>query len=84
MKTNKSPRWIAFKIKKKLGRTSIYAVVSKASKLELGEIKWCSSWRQYAFYPNELTFYEQTCLRDIAKFLDMLTNVRIKKREAGS
>lgn len=41
----------------------------------LGMVKWFAKWRKYAFYPrdDEPTVYEQTCLREIAKFIEDLT-----------
>lgn len=42
----------------------------------LGEIKWRSGWRRYAFFPSKDTLYESQCLRDIADFLDKLMRSR--------
>jgi len=41
----------------------------------LGTIKWFAKWRKYSFYPrdDEPTVYEQTCLRDIASFIETKT-----------
>jgi len=65
-------KWVEFKLKRKCDKTDIYSVVSRISHIELGEIKWSCSWRQYAFFPIGFTLYEETCLRDIADFLVLL------------
>jgi hypothetical protein len=39
----------------------------------LGEVRWYSPWRQYAFYPTSLSLFEKECLRDIADFCESKT-----------
>lgn len=52
------------------GKTQIWKVRSKSRHgLVLGEIKWKSSWRKYAFYPESETLYDPGCLRYIAQAL---------------
>lgn len=43
---------------------------------ELGEVKWFGRWRRYAFFPQEGTIYEQSCLRKIADFCEGQTQRR--------
>lgn len=48
--------------------------------LILGEIKWYSQWRCYAFFPTTGTLYEKRCLRDIANFCEKATaDHRVRK-----
>ena len=39
----------------------------------LGVVRWFSRWRKYAFYPRDLCVFEETCLRDIAQFIEERT-----------
>jgi hypothetical protein len=41
----------------------------------IGYIKWFGRWRKYGFFPKPDTIYEETCLREIAHFGQMLTHV---------
>jgi hypothetical protein len=66
---------IAFLAKSKSCKTDIYQVISKEGIL-LGDIKWCARWRKYAFYPDNDTVFEQTCLNDIAEMLEILKQRR--------
>ena len=36
----------------------------------LGQVKWFGRWRRYSFFPTSETVYEQTCLREIAQFIE--------------
>jgi len=38
--------------------------------VELGIIKWWCGWRRYVFFPEEGTFYEPGCLREMADFCE--------------
>jgi hypothetical protein len=64
---------ITFFDKTPSGKTGIWWVWSDYHSergFVLGEIKWFSHWRKYAFFPYADTLYEQTCLREIAQFID--------------
>ncbi len=41
----------------------------------LGLVKWFPRWRKFCFFPreDEPTVYEETCLRDIASFMETRT-----------
>ena len=71
-------KWIYFLLKSKTEKTAIYSVLSKEGDFLLGEIKWFSRWRKYAFFPTKDTVYESKCLTDIAVFLDDLMQKRKK------
>ena len=63
-------KWIEFIQMRHTGKTAVWDVVTKEGGGVLGEVKWFGRWRKYSFYPKPDTIYEQTCLRDIAAFID--------------
>jgi hypothetical protein len=66
-------------------KTNIYEVLEKGGGLtaRLGEIRWFGRWRKYAFYPADATIYEETCMRDIAQFIEEETKARRAKKKAA-
>ena len=64
-------RWCCVEERPPTGKTRRF-LVTDAGGNPLGDVKWFSAWRRYAFYPGRLTVYEPTCLRDIATFIDGL------------
>lgn len=57
----------------KSGKTKIFEVVSKNDEqTSLAIIKWHPTWRRYALFPKQDTFWEKGCLRFITKFLEKL------------
>ncbi len=76
-------KWLTFSepMASKSGKTSIWALYSGKddSDLWIGEIKWFSRWRRYAFFPDRDTIYEQDCLRDIAQFCEDKTREHKKR-----
>jgi hypothetical protein len=66
--------WIKFIEKESKPKTKVYAVMSKCSDCELGEIKWYPSWRHYCFFPTlELeTVHSDRCLLSISQFITKL------------
>ncbi len=68
----------------KSGKTRIWSVLADAhieSPYSLGDIKWESAWRRYAFHPARGTFYEWDCQRKIADFCEEQT-VKLRKKWA--
>ena len=69
-------RWIEFEVIEPpedlnyKPKTQRWAVQTKDTYLQLGIVRWHNSWRKYAFFPYEGTLFEQTCLRDIANFIE--------------
>lgn len=51
------------------GKTMLWDVLAKAGGV-LGEVKWFGRWRKYSFYPAPDCVFEQTCLRDLAQFIE--------------
>jgi hypothetical protein len=73
----KEGRWIRF-----IPVGNEYLVIAKEDEILLGIIEWFPKWRRYVFAPSSYTVFEQTCLRDIARFLDELREARnIKGRD---
>ena len=75
-------KWINFVLAKQGEKTNVWQVKTKDNFDILGEIKWFSRWRRYAFFPYSVTIYEQDCLRDIANFIEEQMNCR-KQGAAG-
>ena len=63
-------KWINFVLIKEGKKTNVWLVVPNEGRERLGEIKWFSHWRKYAFFPLPDTVYEDDCLKDIAEFID--------------
>lgn len=74
-------KWIDFVQMGRTDKTLIWDVVTKDG-VVLGQIKWFGRWRKYSFYPKPETIYEQTCLRDIAAFIDSEMLIRREASEA--
>ena len=55
------------------GKTWIWPIATKPRGAMLGEVRWFSRWRRYAFFPLPGTVFEQDCLRDIAEFCELQT-----------
>jgi len=41
--------------------------------IAVGQVRWFSRWRQYAFFPITDTVFEEDCLREIANFVERET-----------
>lgn len=54
-------------------KTDAFEVWSIYENTSLGIIKWKANWRKYAFFPYVQTCFEQTCMRDIADFIEKET-----------
>ena len=69
-------KWISFRFysKSQSGKTNIWHVGNLDGHF-LGKIKWNPGWRKYEFLPtiDVQTGYEETCLRDIADFIQEKT-----------
>jgi hypothetical protein len=55
------------------GKTCIWKVTTVEGTQLLGEVRWYSPWRKYAFFPRAGTLYEQDCLRVIANMIEQKT-----------
>lgn len=61
------------------GKTQVWRVLSKRTGLELGRIRWMSSWRQYVFDPEWETTFNRTCMLDVVDFIQQLMDDRNAK-----
>jgi hypothetical protein len=50
-------------------KTKVWEVVSKTSGDRLGVIKFFGRWRQYTFFPEKETAWNNQCLLDVSGFL---------------
>ena len=68
-------KWIEIKeIPNPKRKTKAFAVHTNYDEKELlGMIRWFAGWRKYCFFPIHQTFYEWSCLRDIAEFIESET-----------
>jgi hypothetical protein len=57
-------------------KTKNINVVSKNSRLAIGEIKWYGPWRQYTFFPEPDTIWNVDCLNSINEVIRMLMDER--------
>lgn len=75
--------WIFFVKTGDTGKTYIYEVFSKEGGMILGEVKWFSNWRKYAFFPKANCLFEEKCLQDIIDFLKKLMLERKIQKQQG-
>ena len=71
------PRWIRIEERPTCathGRRS-WIVLARQDGFCLGEVVWYPQWRRFIFSPTELSCvaFEETCLRDIAEFVEART-----------
>jgi hypothetical protein len=70
------PGWLKFEPVQGLRserKTGIWRVGSQSGGLPLGEVRWLSGWRKYAFYPAKGSAFEADCLRELANFCERVT-----------
>ena len=74
-------KWIRFEFCRNSdsGKTRIYDVVNKEFEIRFGTVSWYGPWRKYAFFPYEDMVFEQDCLNDVARFLNVLMEERERK-----
>ena len=72
--------WIYFDHIEDKPKTSVWAVRTKSDNTIIGKIKWFTSWRTYAFFPEEATVYEPDCLEVILRFIENLMDERKIRR----
>ena len=72
-------KWITYYLTKQGKRTNVWHVMTKYDILCLGEIRWLSRWRTYAFFPSPDIVLEDDCLFDIANFIKRQMDERKSK-----
>lgn len=50
--------------------TNTYEVIAQDTQFLLGVINGYTAWRKYVFNPTDKTLYEETCLKEIAQFIE--------------
>ena len=50
-------------------KTIIWQVIAKDG-ADLGSVRWFGRWRKYCFFPAADCVFEETCLREIAQFIE--------------
>lgn len=54
-------------------KTKVWHVCSREDGLAIGTVQWFGRWRKYSFFPTSGMVFEQTCLREIADFIEKKT-----------
>lgn len=75
-----SGKWI---LVRKIGhteRTGIFSVETRDGQDRLGTVRWWAPWRKYSFFPDAGTLYEPMCLRDLANYVERLTQDHLNRR----
>ena len=70
-------KYIEFILCKRLPKTKVYNCFPKGKDWAIGTIKWYPPWRQYCFFPEGDTVFNNTCQNDIAEFL---TNLNLEHK----
>jgi hypothetical protein len=60
------------------GKTKTWVVQNRENGTILGRINWFGRWRKYVFEPKPDMVFEETCLRDIAQFIQQETTYQRK------
>lgn len=71
-----SKSYIEFELIEQKPKTMVFSVNNKKSEINLGTIKWFSSWRQYCFFPIEETIFSQGCMKEIQDYIQKLMEGR--------
>jgi len=58
-------------------KTPRFSVVTTGP-IVLGQVRFYPQWRKFCFFPEELTLFDEACLKDIAEFCH---NQNIVRRE---
>jgi hypothetical protein len=61
-------------------KTSVWFCLNIETGSVLGKVKYYPAWRQYCYFPQSATVFNDGCLRDIADFLGQLDADRKEKR----
>jgi len=57
---------------KNLKKTSVWNIISNLHGYNLGQVKWNPRWRQYCFFPDDVTVFNSDCLKSITSFIEKL------------
>ncbi|MDE1768910.1 MAG: hypothetical protein KGH62_06130, partial [Candidatus Micrarchaeota archaeon] len=65
-------KYIRFHVIEKKEKTKVYGVFTLTDDL-IGTIRWYPRWRQYSFFPDKETVWNNGCLRDLQNFIYQIT-----------
>lgn len=71
-------KYIHFVKVERKAKTSVWECRNNRSGSVLGIVKWYSQWREYCYFPYECSLYNDSCLNDIANFLNKITRAHKK------
>lgn len=71
-------KYLEFKLIEEKPKTKVYELLSKLHGFRLGIIKWYPNWRQYSFFPSQLTVFNNQCLNEIVSFISDLKKEKNK------
>lgn len=54
-------------------KTRMWTIQARDGGSYLGHVKWFGRWRKYCFFPAPECVFEQTCMREIADFIETKT-----------
>lgn len=57
-------------------KTFIWDCRNKRSGYSLGVVKWYGPWRQYCFWPNGFSIFNNGCLSDVMDFVNHVMSMR--------
>lgn len=61
-------------------KTKLFAVVGNQGDHLLGEVKWFARWRRYAFFPEQSSIFDASCLNEISGFIERQMEERTLQR----
>lgn len=76
MKFPKATQYLVFRLEYDTGKTLVVSVFSIHSGERLGVVKWFFRWRQYTFFPEAGTTFNERCLDDINGVMNRLMEER--------
>jgi len=72
-------KWVQFvEENTKSLKTRRWGVLAKDNGTKLGEVRWFSQWRQYAFFPEPRIVLAGSCFIDLAAFIKAVMDARRK------
>lgn len=60
-------------------RTKVFLVRTNKDSVLIATIKWHPGWRNFSFFPEPGTIWEENCLDEIIKFLGAIKDLHGKK-----
>ena len=76
---NKIDSYLKFELIEQKLKTGVYLISSIKTDTILGRVYWYNSWRRYAFFPEENSVFDSSCLGEIKVFIDSLMKKRSER-----